>query len=120
MPPSFGKARIAKRGKVSGANEDSAVSGDVSEFRLSIDMTENNEHGTPERGPVGFYPLTLFQLYFCRRSLKFDDARGGASHPRGCRSRDERECRRQSSFMRDRRAATMTDEQAQLTALLAK
>ena len=30
-----GRAGIAKRGKVSGANKDSAVSGDVSEFRLS-------------------------------------------------------------------------------------
>jgi len=74
MPPSFGRARVAKRGKVSGANEDSAVSGDVSEFRF-VDMTVNNQHDTPERGPVGFYPLALLQLYFCRRSLKFDDGK---------------------------------------------
>src|SRR5215469_9192581 len=50
-------------------------------------MTVNNEHGTPERGPVGFHPLALLQLYFCRRCLKFDDGRSGARcgfYSRGC------------------------------------
>jgi len=44
----------------------------------SCDMTVNNEHDTPERGPVGFCPLALLQLYFCRRSLIFDDGKSGA------------------------------------------